>query len=176
MLRLSVYSLIFLSIFGVKSNAQTIHVSESGWSRTSANATIFRKNSIVSNDSFQYISFYDDDKKIVIGKRPLISSNWDQKKLSLTGHPEDAHRSISMALDGAGFLHLAWDHHNSDLKYTISQSPGSLDFEPSQSMTKNIESSVTYPEFYRLPNGNLLFLYRDGSSGNGNLIINQFDI
>jgi hypothetical protein len=35
---------------------------------------------------------------------------------------------------------------------------------------------VTYPEFYRLENGNLLFLYRDGASGRGNLMMNHYDI
>jgi hypothetical protein len=34
---------------------------------------------------------------------------------------------------------------------------------------------VTYPEFYRIPGGDLLFFYRDGSSGNGNLMLNHYD-
>jgi hypothetical protein len=38
------------------------------------------------------------------------------------------------------------------------------------------EAKATYPEFYNLPNGNLLFFYRDGSSGNGNLVLNQYDV
>jgi hypothetical protein len=42
-------------------------------------------------------------------------------------------------------------------------------------MTGKKEDKVTYPEFYRLPNGNLLFLYRDGGSGNGNLMLNRYD-
>jgi hypothetical protein len=42
-------------------------------------------------------------------------------------------------------------------------------------MTGNKESSVTYPEFYRLADGNLLFLYRDGASGNNSLMLNHYD-
>jgi hypothetical protein len=41
-------------------------------------------------------------------------------------------------------------------------------------MTGKKEGKVTYPEFYRMPDGSLLFFYRDGSSGNGNLIINKY--
>ena len=41
-------------------------------------------------------------------------------------------------------------------------------------MTGISENNVTYPEFYLLPNGNLLFMYRDGASGKGNLIINRY--
>ena len=43
-------------------------------------------------------------------------------------------------------------------------------------MTGIKEDKVTYPEFYRLANGDLLFFYRDGSSGNGNFIINKYSI
>ena len=43
-------------------------------------------------------------------------------------------------------------------------------------MTGKKEGRVTYPEFYRLPNGNLLFLYRDGSSGSGNLMMNHYSL
>jgi hypothetical protein len=32
---------------------------------------------------------------------------------------------------------------------------------------------VTYPEFHALPGGDLLFLYRDGGSGGGNLAMNR---
>ncbi len=43
-------------------------------------------------------------------------------------------------------------------------------------MTGKNEDRVTYPEFYRLPSGDLLFLYRDGSSGSGNLMMNHYDV
>jgi hypothetical protein len=35
---------------------------------------------------------------------------------------------------------------------------------------------VSYPEFYRLPDGNLLFLYRDGGSGRGDLVMNRYEV
>jgi hypothetical protein len=44
------------------------------------------------------------------------------------------------------------------------------------SMTGVDEDRVSYPEFYRLPNGNLIFLYRSGESGSGKLVINLFDV
>jgi hypothetical protein len=42
-------------------------------------------------------------------------------------------------------------------------------------MTGINEQTVTYPEFYKLPNGDLLFFYRDGGSGKGNLLLNQYN-
>lgn len=38
------------------------------------------------------------------------------------------------------------------------------------------ENRLSYPEFYHLPHGDLLFFYRDGGSGNGNLVMNRYDV
>ncbi len=35
---------------------------------------------------------------------------------------------------------------------------------------------MTYPEFYTLKNGDLLFAYRLGKSGQGNLVLNRYDV
>ncbi|RYG50437.1 MAG: neuraminidase, partial [Chitinophagaceae bacterium] len=37
------------------------------------------------------------------------------------------------------------------------------------------EKRVSYPEFHQLPGKGLLFFYRDGGSGNGNLVMNSYD-
>ena len=37
------------------------------------------------------------------------------------------------------------------------------------------EATTTYPQFFRLANGNLLFTYREGSSGNGNVVLDRYD-
>jgi hypothetical protein len=42
-------------------------------------------------------------------------------------------------------------------------------------MTGRDERSVTYPEFHTLAGGGMLFLYRDGGSGRGNLVVNRYD-
>ena len=43
-------------------------------------------------------------------------------------------------------------------------------------MTGKDEDDVTYPEFYRMPDGDLLFAYRSGASGRGNLVLNRYDL
>jgi hypothetical protein len=42
-------------------------------------------------------------------------------------------------------------------------------------MLGTLETSTTYPQFFRMKDGNLLFMVRDGSSGNGNLVLNKYD-
>ena len=43
-------------------------------------------------------------------------------------------------------------------------------------MTGVDEGDVTYPEFYPLTDGDLLFVYRSGSSGRGNLVMNRYSL
>ncbi|MEO6276216.1 BNR repeat-containing protein [Roseateles sp.] len=147
-----------------------------GWARTSVNAVVFRKNSLVTQGDEQYIAFYDADANVVLGKRTLGSEVWTLKATRFKGDALDAHNSISLMVDGAGTLHLAWDHHNNALRYARSVRPGALELTDKLPMTGQDEGSVSYPEFHREPDGNLLFLYRDGGSGRGNLVINRYDV
>jgi hypothetical protein len=147
-----------------------------GWARTSVNAVVFRKNSLVTHGDVQYIAFYDPQARVVLGKRKLGSDAWELKVTRYQGNALDAHNSISIMVDGAGYLHLAWDHHNSTLRYARSQRPGGLEMSGEMPMTGQDETSVSYPEFHRQPDGNLLFFYRDGGSGRGDLVINRYDL
>jgi hypothetical protein len=147
-----------------------------GWARNSVNAVVFRKNSLVTHGDNQYVAFYDKDAFVVLGKRTLGATQWELKRSQYRGNAADAHNSISIMVDGAGVLHLAWDHHNGPLRYARGLAPGALALGPPMPMTGREEGSVSYPEFYRLPDGNLLFLYRDGGSGRGNLVMNRYDV
>lgn len=146
-----------------------------GWAANSVNAVVFRKNSLVTHEGSQYIAFYDAAARLVLGKRRLGALEWQLAPTQYLGKASDAHNSISIMVDGAGFLHVAWDHHNGPLRYARGTSPGVLSLGPQQAMTGRGEKSVSYPEFYRMPDGGLLFLYRDGGSGRGNLVINRYD-
>ncbi|MFB9110967.1 BNR repeat-containing protein [Flavobacterium gyeonganense] len=147
-----------------------------GWSNNSVNTVKFRKNAVTTFKDLQFTAYYDADGSVVLGKRKLNSANWEIVKTPYTGHAKDAHNSISIAVDGDGYLHVSWDHHDTKLRYAKSKSPLSLDLDREESMTGIAEQKVTYPEFYNLPNGNLLFLYRSGSSGRGNMIINSYSV
>jgi hypothetical protein len=147
-----------------------------GWAKNSVNAVIFRRNAVVSHKEVQYAAYYDEDAFVVLAKRKLGSENWEIRQTKHKGKVKDAHNSISIMVDGDGFLHVSWDHHNDSLRYCRSTAPGSLELTAKIQMTGIKEDKVTYPEFYRLHNGNLLFLYRDGASGRGNLMMNHYDL
>lgn len=146
-----------------------------GWAKNSVNTVIFRRNSVVSHKDVQYAAYYDADSYVVLAKRKLGSTDCEISKTQYKGNVKDAHNSISIMVDGDGYLHMSWDHHNDSLRYCRSTAPGSLELTEKLSMTGIKELRVTYPEFYRMSNGNLLFLYRDGASGRGNLMMNHYD-
>jgi len=147
-----------------------------GWAGNSVNAVVFRKNALVTHGATQFIAFYDQDGFVVLGKRRLGATRWELQRTAYRGNVRDAHNSISIMVDGAGVLHMAWDHHNGPLRYARGVRPGALALGAMTPMVGKDEGSVSYPEFYRLPNGNLLFLYRDGGSGRGNLVVNRYDV
>ena len=157
-------------------NTQIVTVDSFGWSSNSVNVTVFRKNSLVSFRDTQYIAFYNKDAYVVLGKRKTGSAYWLVKQTAYRGNTTDAHRVISIMVDGDCYLHVAWDHHNNTLNYCKSIRPGSLELTEKLTMTGINENKITYPEFYKMPDGNLLFFFRDGASGNGNLVINKYNI
>lgn len=154
---------------------QLVPVSD-GWANNSVNVTVFRKNSLVTYKDTQFIAYYDNDGCLILGKRKLPKGEWILHKTQYTGNVSDAHNSISIMVDGDGYLHVSWDHHGHPLRYAKSIAPLSLELGDKQPMTGELEENVTYPEFYKMPNGDLIFIYRDGQSGKGNLVLNRYNV
>lgn len=165
----------FISHFACSLSAKLIEVGE-GYAQTSINTAVFRGSSVVSHGNHQFTSFYDKYGNVVVAKRLKGDSIWEIKTTHYKGNVKDAHNVISLGIDGEGYLHLAFDHHGHPLKYTKSVEAGSLEMGELEPMTGRNERDVTYPEFYTLPDGDLLFAYRSGESGRGNLILNRYDV
>lgn len=172
----SILYALFLSLFACATKTPKETSVGYGWSNNSVNTVKFRKNAVTTFKDLQFTAYYDENGTVILAKRKLNSANWEIVKTTYTGNSKDAHNSISIAIDGDGYLHVSWDHHDTKLRYAKSKSPLSLDLANEESMTGIAEQKVTYPEFYNLPNGNLLFFYRSGSSGRGNMIINSYAV
>lgn len=146
-----------------------------GWAKTSVNTVVFRKNSLATHGKTQYAAYYDSTGHVMLAKRRHGAKKWQLKRTTLTGNTADAHNAISIMVDGDGYLHIAWNHHNIPLNYRKSKTPGSLELTEPLSMTGD-EQLVTYPEFYRMPSGDMIFLYRNGASGKGDLVMNRYTL
>jgi len=166
----------FICFSGFAQQQSISTIAENGWANNSVNTVIFRKNALVTYKDTQYASYYDDQQYVVLAKRKTGTDHWEVKRTNYKADASDAHKSISIMVDGAGFLHVAWGQHNNKLNYAKSSSAGSLSLGDKLSMVSLKEDKVSYPEFYKLNNGDLLFFYRDGGSGNGNLMINRYHL
>ena len=104
-----------------------------------------------------------------------------------TGTSGNAHSTISLGVSPTdGRLHIAFDHHSSELNYVTSVA-GMLDppgvvpwvtasFGPvTNSLGNEVVDQVTYPRFLTAPDGKMLFSYRFGSAGSGDEVLWEYD-
>ena len=167
---------MLLGLLTLSSPAQHLVEVGKGYSSTSVNTTVFRNSSLTTWGNRQYIAYYDAEGWMTLGVRFLDSKDWTLHRTAYKGNVKDAHNVISFMVDGEGYLHVAFDHHGHPLNYCRSVAPHSLELGEKEDMTGSDEKDVTYPEFYRLANGDLLFAYRSGASGRGNLVLNRYSL
>ncbi|MGC4033732.1 MAG: BNR repeat-containing protein [Tepidisphaeraceae bacterium] len=168
------FSLVFTGAVLAQSKPQLMTVGD-GYAKTAVNVSIFRQDPITTFGDKQYVSYYNADGHVVVAERTIGQTDWKPTVTPFTGNVKDAHNVISMIADGEGYIHLSWDHHGNELRYARSKAPGSLEFDKLP-MSGETEKNVTYPQFFPMADGGLIFFYRDGSSGRGNLAMNRYDV
>jgi hypothetical protein len=129
---------------------------------------------LYTHKDIQLAAFYDADRNMTVAKRALGSKAWQLIRL-----PEqvkwDSHNSIVMTVDDQDHLHLSGNMHVKPLVYFRTKEPLDITTFERMSMVGDREDRVTYPKFIRGAGGELLFCYRDGSSGNGEELYNIYD-
>lgn len=162
-------------------------VATDGFFGNSINSVAFNRNNLVTVGNYQFIAFYDafesrpgpdDFPTVKVGRRTLGTNNWTVVDLNLSPWSiNDDHDTVSLAVDGDGYMHLSWGMHNHAMNYVVSNVPvtgsafnitGASFTKPNYWNTTDNASSVTYPEFVNVPNSkDLLFVYRQGGTGGG---------
>ncbi len=131
---------------------------------------------LVTDGDWQFVAYYDANQRMVAASRRLDEETWNMQTLP-TSVGWDSHNYIAMATDEEGHVHVSGNMHNVPLIYFRTTEPYDVStFEQVGSMVGSNEGSCTYPEFFRGPEGNLVFAYRDGGSGNGDHIFNAYDV
>ncbi|MCW9708115.1 BNR repeat-containing protein [Fodinibius salsisoli] len=185
--KFTLYSMLYLFVLSGQVEAQedllhdrtgeaTLSRIGPGWAQNSINAVIFRQNSLTTHGDTQFTGYYDEQGTMVLAKRKIGTNEWRIHPTQYKANINDAHNAISLAVDGNGLLHVSWGMHGQDLLYAQGIKPGSLRLTNLQKMTGQHESGVTYPAFYQLSDGDLLFMYRRGKSGGGNIMLNRYDL
>lgn len=149
-----------------------------GYTGSNVNSTSFVTDPLASHGAEQYVVYYDDNEGLVVGKRTIGADTWSLNETGLTAEISDAHRVAVLGLDNDGFAHVSWGHHagQDPFNYIRSTSAGSILMTSRLSMP-GIDMTLpklTYPEFFYLPDGELLFTYRLGGSGNGDTYIQKY--
>jgi len=124
----------------------------------------------------QYVAYYDSERYMTVAARPLDSDKWVYKRLnSRLGW--DSHNYVTMAVDSQGYLHVSGNMHVVPLVYFRTERPWDVNsLRRIDEMVGTEERRCTYPRFFTGPQGQLIFTYRDGSSGSGNQIYNVYDV
>jgi hypothetical protein len=129
---------------------------------------------LVTTPKFQYVGFYDAERRMTIGQRRLDSEQW-----ILTILPSkvrwDSHNGIALEVDCRGYVHVSGNMHGSRLVYFRSRAPHDISRFERLRMVGNLERKVTYPQFLKGGDGCLYFQYRHGESGDGLRILNRYD-
>ena len=150
-----------------------------GWSGNTLNTVPFRHHALFTTGDYQYGSYYDAEQQLTVFQREISTNEILSQVLEGPHDLADAHNATSLAMDRLGVLHISYGQHNSRLRYRRSVQPHSiLSWSDELPMTGSRESSLTYPTFVMYQDDweapDLLFLYRDGTSGNGQACIKWY--
>jgi hypothetical protein len=132
--------------------------------------------SLLTHGDYQFVAFYDDQRRMTVAARTLDKSNWQFVRVP-TSVGWDSHNSVTMAMDDDGQIHLSGNMHCVPLIYFRTTRPFDItSFERIWNMVGSEENRCTYPVFFRGARNELIFTYRDGGSGNGDQIYNTYDL
>ena len=140
---------------------------------------------LYSHGERQYIAYYNANRNMVVGQRNLSESKFSLHIMPPTSREThggtstvlnwDSHNSVTLAIDRDGCIHLAGNMHVHPLTYFRSTKPHDIStLEQVMSMIGTEEKRCTYPHFMLTREGELIFHYRDGGSGQGNEIYNIY--
>lgn len=141
--------------------------------------------SLMTKGERQYIAYYNAERHIMVGQRKLAQDKFElfeiptherqsrQETSTILGW--DSHNYLALGVDKDGYIHLSGNMHVNGLTYFRSTKPDDITtLVQIPEMTGKDEKRCTYPVFIINKEGELVFRYRDGESGNGNDIYNIY--
>ncbi len=169
-------------------DAAALHFTNGSWGLC-VNGETFQQDALTSFKGFQYATYYDAERHLCVGRRVVGAENWEI--IRFRDYHFKGNDTHNVAVIGIcprdGTIHLSFDHHGSPLHYRVSQPQVALhpkkfvwstnlfsatrsELEPGKKL-----SHVTYPRFFRTPEGGLQFSCRIGGSGDGEKCLADYD-
>lgn len=152
------------------------------------NGRTYQKDALASYNGYQYLAYYNEDRRVCISRRKLPAGNWKTIQfLDYDFKSNDSHNVVSLGIcPNDGTIHLAFDHHVHSLHYRVSKkglasNPKSMEWSAASfgpiidELEENKPIKITYPKFWQTPEGNLQMNYRVRGSGNGDRILVDYN-
>jgi hypothetical protein len=169
---------------GVSELIEKLELVTNAYAESIANASLLRQDldtdPVTGNDHFAYHA--DNAPSILSGLVTLGTITPEgvvtTDVSAVVTDAQDSHNFFSLMTDGAGDLLLSGDMHGGDMHWAR-LTGGSINFTawatPPIESGATDEASVTYPKHAaRLANGDVLFFFRDGGSGEANLVLKKW--
>lgn len=189
------FSLILISLAGfTQSQVNPIVIDETGKTETIVQTikidSVWAGHPVgfcmYTHGNRQYIAYYNAERRTVLGQRNLTDDKFDLHVLPATTRETaggtstvvgwDSHNFLTLGIDKEGFIHLSGNVHVHPLTYFRSTKPNDIStMEQIIEMVGTEEKRTTYPHFMLSREGELLYHYRDGGSGDGNEIYNFYN-
>jgi hypothetical protein len=142
---------------------------------------------LLTHGGHQFVAFYDAKRRMTVAARTPGQVTWTlfrppgewlkRRGRLTTVLGWDSHNSLRMAVDAHKQVHLCGNMHVDPLIYFRTTRPLDVtSFESVNRMVGTEETRCTYPLFLDGPNGELLYRYRAGRSGNGVDYYNVYDV
>ncbi len=141
---------------------------------------------LYTHENRQYIAYYNAERRTVVGQRNLDEDRFKLHVMPATSRKThggtstvvgwDSHNFLTIGIDKEGYIHLSGNVHVHPLTYFRSTQANDIStLEQIFEMVGTEEKRTTYPHFMLSKEGELLYHYRDGGSGNGNEIYNIYN-
>lgn len=118
---------------------------------------------------------------LAVAARTLPDGAWTEDISPIANPlPADPHYFVSGCADGNGYNWIGGIIHNEPMTLWRGATPGAYNLDAWQSLPivagdSSIEDSVSYEQFARFPNGNLLLTFRDGGAAAGNTYVRVYN-
>ncbi len=155
------------------------------------NGESFQQEALITFDGYQYVAYYDKDRKVCLARRNLSSGKVEIARVpgyTFIGGKKgsDVHNTVSVGLcEVDRSLHLSFDHHNDTLNYvgTLPGVAGQAKVKWNSSIFRPMDDQIAgktildvcYPRFLSTPDKGLQLAYRVGHSSNGEGFIADYD-
>jgi len=144
------------------------------------NTIAFDQHKLITHGEYQYTLFWDAEHHLRLARRHLATGKVQQIVFpDRISDPTNSHLNAVVGISPKdGRLHLSYDHHVTPFRYRVSAA-GFLTAPPETLSTDQFsdkinflaEPTVTYPAFFNDGAGNLYFMFRTHSSGDGDWIM-----